>query len=841
MQQQGLTGKEADKLYLPMFIFGIVLILVNIYWNSYGLLYRNGLVWPGLDEILIKVDHGGHGLMGEYRLKLLALILVFAHCIVRSGATTKMSWARIIAITAVGLAVFFCPYLGDWAFIVTTMTGYFLLIAGFSLIGRKGLRFNEASNDAEETFKQCDRLIETEDSVNIPTRYKYKGKMHNGWINLVNVFRATVIMGLPGAGKSYAIYYAFIDQMIRKKFTMFLYDYKFDDLTKIVYNKWMQYYPGKYEMLDRKDQDGNVVLDAKGKPIKEKTYVPPESAPQFCILNFDDPRKSLRCNPLNPKYLKDTSDAHEVAEIIMKNVNPKGEAKEDFFSMSAKVYIAALVWLLKKYKNGAYCTFPHLIELMGKDYQKVFQILQQDSELDTMIRPFASALEKKALEQLEGQIASATIPLLKFPSPMLYWALSGDDFELDINNPDAPKIICMGNNPDRQAIYGTALALYTSRIFKVINHKRNAAGKRNLPCGVLLDELPTIFIKGLDNIIATARSNKVAAVLGAQDKSQLVRDYGREEATVIFNTVGNIIAGQVNGETARDLSATFGKEFRSQESETMGGSSDTIQRSFQLQELLPQSRIESLSQGVFCGRVADDVKAPIKEKLFCGAIRINKKARDKEEESFVDIPDIGAKYFGEERVHREVQSRPEYYCTRYLAEKKMEEDQRRSEVDMYYNPLPEHMIYEAAEKEYRDMTDEEKEKLLQAVIKYHQDLNRTNMITDNYMRIRSEIDMMFHEYGLDDEEGADDGDGDGAPEDDEPGDGDDGDDGADEPYESGNDGGPSEEVPQGDGRDDDNPGGGFSGDSMGDENDGKPDDDGGGAATLEDFKDFNNF
>jgi len=752
--QQGLTGKEADKLYLPIFIFGFVLLLITIYWNCYGLLYAKGLVLPSLDETLVKIDNGGHGLMGEYRLKLLTALVVFAHCIVRSGENTKVSWQKIFVITGIGLLLFFCPYLGDWIFIFTTVSGYVMMILGFSLMGRKTFTFNGASNDLEETFKQCDRLIETEDSVNIPTRYKYKGKMHNGWINLVNVFRATVIIGLPGAGKSYAIYYAFIDQMIKKGFTMFLYDYKFDDLTKIVYNKWMQYYPGKYEMLERKDQDGNPVLDAKGKPIKEKTYVPPKNAPQFCILNFDDPRKSLRCNPLNPKYLKDTSDAHEVAEIIMKNVNPKGEAKEDFFSMSAKVYIAALVWLLKKYKNGAYCTFPHLIELMGKDYQKVFQILQQDSELDTMIRPFASALEKKALEQLEGQIASATIPLLKFPSPMLYWALSGDDFELDINNPDSPKIICMGNNPDRQAIYGTALALYTSRIFKVINHKRNAAGKRNLPCGVLLDELPTIFIKGLDNIIATARSNKVAAVLGAQDKSQLIRDYGREEATVIFNTVGNIIAGQVNGETARDLSATFGKEFRAQLTETTGGQDDTLQTSFQLHELLPQSRIENLSQGVFCGRVADDVKAPIKDKLFCGAIRINKKARDREEEAFVDIPYVGAKYFDEDKVRQTVQGKAADYCIRHLVEKIEEEEMLNAERNYTYNMKPDWMIEQEAKKQYDEMSDEQKSELLEAVVKHHQELHRSNMISDNYMRIRSEIDMMFHEYGLDEEEDA---------------------------------------------------------------------------------------
>lgn len=745
-----MSGREADKLYLPAHSVNMFILLTMFYWHCYGLFYRYGLTWEPIDNLLIELNNGKF--MDEYRMKGFVTVIAFLMTIVRSGGTTKKSWAFIITLIVLGLAVFFTPYLGNIPFILTSITGYVLLIFGFGLLGRKSGHMKGASNDDEETFEQCDTLIDTEDSVNIPTKYKHKGKWHKGWINVVNPYRASMIVGLPGAGKSYAIYYPFIDQMVRKGYCLFLYDYKFDDLTQIVYNKWMQYYPGKWKNVPKIGLDGKVVRDENGRAVTEKTYVPPEDAPQFCILNFDDPLKSMRCNPLNPKYLKDTADANEVADIIMKNVNPKAETKEDFFTMSAKVYVAALVWLLKKYNNGACCSFPHLIELMGKDYQKVFKILQKDNELATMIRPFASALEKRALEQLEGQIASATIPLLKFPSPMLYWALTGDDFELDINNPDAPKIICMGNNPDRQAIYGTALALYTSRIFKVINHKYNAAGKRNRKCAVLLDELPTIFIKGLDNLIATARSNKVAIVLGAQDKSQLARDYSREEATVIFNTVGNIFAGQVNNETARDLSASFGKEFREQQSETTGGSSDTISRSFQLQELLPQSRIETLSQGEFCGRIADDASTPIAKKLFCGRVLADSKARSKEESKFLKTPQVGLKYFDFQKIEHDVMSNPERECKLVVEEEIRTKFKYIKDTTPHYNYPSDMEIDELVEQEWQSFDDEQKATFVQKVIGIRKEEHMKKLIYENYVQKQKDIDRMFEYYGVDEDE-----------------------------------------------------------------------------------------
>ena len=336
--------------------------------------------------------------------------------------------------------------------------------------------------------------------------------------------------------------------------------------------------------------------------------------PEFCVINFNDATRSLRCNPINPKYITDPADTTEIAELVMLNVNKAAVEKEDFFTLSAKVYLDALIWFLKLYEHGRYCTFLHVIELMAQDYKKVFSILSRYPELEAKIKPSSNALEGGAQDQLQGQIASAQIPLNKFVSPSLYWVLTGDDFTLDINDPKHPKILCVGNDPDRQAIYSTTLALFTSRMFKLINHK----GKRK--CGVLLDELPTIFLKGLDNLIATARSNLVVIVLGAQDKSQLKPDYGEKESEVIFNTVGNIFSGQVNGKTAEELSKSFGKEFRKRESQTRGIEQDSVNISLQHEELLPLSTIETLSQGVFFGKVADNNDMKIKDKFFCGEI-----------------------------------------------------------------------------------------------------------------------------------------------------------------------------------------------------------------------------
>ena len=466
---------------------------------------------------------------------------------------------------------------------------------------------DDVFNEENESFMQETRLITNEYSVNLPTRFYYKKKWHNGWINVVLPQRGCMVVGSPGSGKSYCVINQFIKQQIEKGYALYCYDFKFPDLSLIVYN----------HLLKNKD--------------KYKANV------QFYVINFDDPRHSHRCNPINPAFMSDIADAYESAYVIMLNLNKTWIQKQgDFFVESPIVLFAAIIWYLKIYENGKYCTFPHAIELLNKPYEELFTVLMAHEELENYLSPFVDAWKGGAAEQLMGQIASAKIPLSRMISPQLYWIMSGDDFTLDINNPKEPKILCVGNNPDRQNIYGAALGLYNSRIVKLINRKKQ------LKSCVVIDELPTIYFRGLDNLIATARSNKVAVCLGFQDFSQLKRDYGDKEAAVIQNTVGNIFSGQVVGETARTLSERFGKIVQKRLSVSINRSDTSTSINTQLDSLIPASKISTLSQGVFVGAVSDNFREEIEQKIFHARIVVDNEAVKKEMAEYKPIPEISS-------------------------------------------------------------------------------------------------------------------------------------------------------------------------------------------------------
>lgn len=624
--------QEYEKIYFFLVISSYVILTINLFYYAQPVFSASGLTHPALLKIMLGLREGGI-FRTPLRTKAWAFLLMVISHVVRSGKGKQVNWWLVGAFFVVGLVLYAVRPRTAATYMVTTVTGFVMCAWAVAMVSRNLHSFRRADNDVNETFEQCDELISTPDSINIPTKYQYKKKIHNGWINVVNPFRATMVLGVPGSGKSYSVYNPFIEQMVEKGYSMFVYDYKFPDLTEVVYNETLR----KYHM--RKNP-------AFGKVAGAPEYVPDPSAPKFYVINFKDPRYSNRCNPIHPSYIQDPADSAEIADIVMKNVAPGTVEKEDFFAMSAKVYLDAIIYFLSIYEDGRYCTFPHVIELMSIDYKKIFSILSQYPQLETKIKPFASALEAGAQDQLQGQIASATIPLNKMASPALYWVLSGDDFRLDLNDPDDPKTICIGNDPDRQQIYGTTLSLFTSRMFKLINHK----GKRK--CGVLLDELPTIFIKGLDNLIATARSNKVAIVIGAQDKSQLIRDYSQKEADVIFNTVGNIFSGQVNGKTAEDLNKSFGREFREQQSQTQNIDSESISISFHQEELMPISKIETLTQGYFFGKVADNNDTPIEKKFFCGEIQIDNERQKELRKTNRKLPRMTD--FGEGEVYASV-------------------------------------------------------------------------------------------------------------------------------------------------------------------------------------------
>ena len=580
--------KGTKQMYSMFLLMAGAVQAFLVYYYAYPMWAALGLRGALTDSLMLSVHRSGT-LASPLASRLVCLFFTTVSVVVRSGNSKPSGWAEICLPLFTGLALYFgSAWMGSgvW-FVLTFTTGFILFLIGAILLGRTVRSFDTKLPDFWDTFPQCEQLIENEYSVNIPMTYQWEGKLRSGWINCVSPQRGCMVIGTPGSGKTAAIYSAFMRQMIQKRYTMFIYDYKFPGLSTMILN----------ELMDN--------IGCYG-----------DNPPKLYFVNFDDPVYSHRFNPLQPKYLTDPVDSTEIAEVILKNANRENVKGEDFFSMSARCYVDLLIWFLKIYEKGKFCTFPHLVELMGQDYREVFEVLKKFPELEVKRNTFADAIKDKALEQLQGQIASARVPLNRFASKTLYWTLSGDDFTLDINNPDEPKIICVGNNPRRQSVYGTTLAMLMSQLFKIIN----MPGK--LHSAVLIDELPTIYLKGLDNLINTARENKVAVVIGAQDKSQLVRDYDTKESDVIFNTVGNVFAGAVKGSTAEDLSRSFGKVDRETRSYQEGTNNDHITYAWQLREMLPPNKIEALSQGSFCGYVADTYKQKIHPKVFCGEVKM---------------------------------------------------------------------------------------------------------------------------------------------------------------------------------------------------------------------------
>ena len=596
----------------------IILAIMNVYWYCYEAMRMWGVTIGVVDRILINFNRTGGLFHSILYTKLFSLLLLALSCLGTKGVKAeKMSWNRIWMVLAVGFFLFFLnwwilllpiSYLGNATLYIFTMTaGYICLLMGGLWMSRllKHNLMEDVFNNENESFMQETKLMENEYSVNLPTRFYYKKKWQRGWINVVNPFRATIVLGTPGSGKSFAVVNNYIKQQIEKGYSMYIYDFKFPDLSTIAYNHMMNH------------QNGYKVN------------------PQFYVINFDDPRRSHRCNPIHPDFMSDISDAYESAYTIMLNLNKTWVQKQgDFFVESPIILFAAIIWYLRIYKDGKYCTFPHAIELLNRRYEDVFPILTSYPELENYLSPFMDAWQGGAMEQLAGQIASAKIPLSRMISPQLYWVMSASEFTLDINNPEEPKILCVGNNPDRQNIYGAALGLYNSRIVKLINKKGQ------LKSSIIIDELPTIYFKGLDNLIATARSNKVAVCLGFQDFSQLVRDYGDKEAKVVINTVGNIFSGQVVGETAKTLSERFGKVLQKRQSISINRQDVSTSINTQMDSLIPPSKISGLTQGMFVGSVSDNFTERIEQKIFHAEIVVDTDKVKREESHYQPIPII---------------------------------------------------------------------------------------------------------------------------------------------------------------------------------------------------------
>lgn len=621
--------RSLAKIRYAILTISIGIVALHVYWLARPFLGDLGPISKGVDLVLLRLDKSLHIFSSVWKAKVSSFGLFALASIAEKGVkSTKITWQDVAFYAFIGLSLFWGNVLFLYLHLPpkvalsmyggTYVIAFFLMVKAVAYATRllhNGL-LDDPFNIENESFMQETRQLTNEYSVNLPTRFYYKKKWNKGWINVINPFRATMVLGTPGSGKSYAVINNFIKQQIEKGFAMYIYDYKFPDLSTIAYNH-LRLHGGDYGMKDRT-------------PIE----------PEFLVINFDSPKQSHRCNPIAPEFMTDIADAYEAAYTIMLNLNRTWIQKQgDFFVESPIILLAAIIWYLKIVHGGKFCSFPHAIELLNQPYSIIFPILTTYDELANYLSPFMDAWKGGAQDQLQGQIASAKIPLSRMISPALYWVMTGNDFSLDINNPEHPKILVVGNNPDRQNIYSAALGLYNNRIVKLINKK----GQRK--SAVLIDELPTIYFRGLDNLIATARSNKVAVCLGFQDFSQLARDYGDKEAKVIQNTVANVFSGQVVGDSAKLLSERFGKILQQRQSISINRNDTSSSISTQLDYIIPASKISNLSQGMFVGTVADNFDQRIEQKIFHCQILVDSNKVSEDEKKYEPIPDMYAVHF----------------------------------------------------------------------------------------------------------------------------------------------------------------------------------------------------
>ncbi|MFI2744497.1 conjugal transfer protein MobC [Zhouia sp. PK063] len=611
--QTGENEQAMRKILDMTRLISILFLGIHFYYYCYRGFVKWNLTMNFTDRVLTNI--AATGIFRDfYWTKLLALgFLLMALLGVKGRKDEGQRITPALGYMGLGVLVFFSSgfifrlkasteVLAMLYMIVTTL-GYLGVLTGGTLLSRiiqSHWNRDDIFNLENETFPQEERLLENAYSVNLPARYRLKAKLRSSWINIINPFRGLLVLGTPGSGKSYFVIQHVIKQHIAKGFAMFIYDFKYDDLSKIAYNAYLKH-RGAYAVV-----------------------------PEFYVINFD--QIMHRCNPLEPSTMLDITDAAESARTILMGLNREWIKKQgDFFVESPINFLTAIIWYLRKYQDGAFCTLPHVIELMQADYDDLFTLLRMEPEIEVLINPFVNAYINDVMEQLEGQIASAKIAMARLSSPSLYYVMSGNDFTLDINDPKAPKIVCMGNNPQKIQTYGAVLSLYITRLIKQVNQK----GK--LKASLVFDEFPTIYLNHMDSLIATARSNKVATCLGIQDFSQLRKDYGKEQADVLINIVGNIISGQVAGDTAKGLSERFGKIMQDRESISINSGDTSISKNKQLDLAVPASTIAGLSSGAFVGVVADDPQEKIQLKAFHAEIINDHKALLEEEQGYQEI------------------------------------------------------------------------------------------------------------------------------------------------------------------------------------------------------------
>ncbi|MBL0683424.1 TraM recognition domain-containing protein [Aquimarina mytili] len=584
-----------DILIIFSFVVCLVLLCSDIYSSYLEYFVNNGLSKSYINRFLIKLYKTAPLFQHTFFTRLVCLILFAVSSlgfeVKKNPESDKQLKYYILTLLLSVIAFIFIPefkislllhVLFTSSAFVTFIWSSISLRRHYNYYGQK-----DEFNEENLVFLQEKKVKENLYSVNFKT--------DNGVINVVNPFRATMVLGTPGSGKSYSVIEEYIRQHIKKQFSMLVYDFKFPSLAKETY-AFFEYYKSNYGI-----------------------------EPEFNVISLDNLGQSNFINPISPDLIRKAADAIEAAQTVLYNLNKEWITNKDFFAQSAISYFASCIYFLKIYQDGKYCTLPHAIALASCPDEKVFKIFSTYRELKFFMTPFADALEKEAFEQLSGQTASARIPLSQLATKELFWVMGNNVYPelnvpLGINDPEKPSIMILANSPATQTTNSPALGLVSTQILKEINQQNRQ------PCSVIIDELPTMYFMGLDNLIATARSNKISTTIGMQDLEQLKRDYGDKIAETIFNIVGNIFSGSVRSETATKLQEIFGKKKQKLKSVSVDTTTTSYNISENLEYVMPVATISQLSQGEFVGVVADNFGEEINRKIFRGKIKIDNRS-----------------------------------------------------------------------------------------------------------------------------------------------------------------------------------------------------------------------
>ena len=596
-------------------LIGAILTLVFLALHFYYFCYAAFSQWQLTASL---IDRFALHLTGPFHHKATskAIILFFFAVALIGGQGNQLSKRRTIRQAAAAIGFYFGS---DVLLLLTAQpTTLALLYMGSTLVGlllfypllqlaaarTADFFFTDVFNDANETFPQQEKLFKSPESIHLNATYKLGNQTRKSIINL-DIYPGTLVMGKPGVGKTRYVFRQFIQQSMQHHMALLVYDLKYDGLSRLTYNTFRSVYKNE------------------------------ANPPAFYSVNFDDLSRSHRCNPLDPAALKDISDAAEAARTMLLALNRKWiDMQGDFFCESAVSFFTANIWFLRQYENGRYCTLPHLIELIQTPYHELFSILRSYPEIETRINSFVVAYENNTMEQLQGQVDSARVPLAALASPQLYYLLSASDFDLTINDPKKRKIVCIGSNPQKQHIYGAVVSLYFAQMLKLVTHSGGH------PCHVIADEFSSFYAPNMPSIMAVGREYKVAISIGIQDQSQLRAEYGRTQADALFNLPGNLISGRVTGDSAKLVAENFPKILQERSSTNTNSRDTSTSQSRHLDPAIPASKIAMLSSGEFVGVTADNPTHPNPLKGFHSRITIDHQAIAKEEATWEPLPVI---------------------------------------------------------------------------------------------------------------------------------------------------------------------------------------------------------